>query len=297
MYFTGETSTQPIDHCVTLEEIYISRSCCFKRTSLELSAIEMIWRLLLLAGNLAVSIAFTTTTPQSQPHPGRVTAWELNSYAKDSHHEDSSRRKLIASSLSFLGLVEGILPSNAADEIQPSQRTDGEGVVMYKTPSGLKYIELEPGRSSESTPRYGQVCIISYKAYLKLPNAKEKQQFDSSGPFVMKHGNGRMISGLDEGLHTMRPGELRRIIIPPKLGFVQSGLGPLPRFPWDRRRLNNLLDKMVQQQGGNLVYDVRLEKVIDSEADQGYYEDAELSPEELEELQNKLMRRAGGSQS
>ncbi len=200
----------------------------------------------------------------------------------------------MSASISLLGLIAGMSNSRAEDE--PSKSTDGEGVVMYKTSSGLKYIELEPGRELDPSPRYGQICVISYKAYLKLPNSKEKQQFDSSGSYVMKHGSGRMIAGLDEGLHTMKPGGLRRIIIPPKLGFVQSGLGPLPRYPWDRRKLNSLLDQMVDQRGGNVVYDLRLEKIMDDEADQGYYEDVELSPEELEEIQNKLTKGRSNTQ-
>jgi hypothetical protein len=125
---------------------------------------------------------------------------------------------------------------------------------------------------------------------MKLPNAKDKEQFDDDEHYITKHGNGRIIPGLDEGLHTMKVGGLRRIIIPPKLGFVQMGLGPLPEFPWNRWKLNGLLADMVTQQGGNLVYDVRLERVIDDEADQGYYEDEELSPQELAALQDKLTR-------
>jgi len=70
----------------------------------------------------------------------------------------------------------------------------------------------------------------------------------------------------------MKVGQTRRLIIPPKLGFVQSGLGPLPEQPWQRWTLNNLLDQMISQQGGRLIYDVTLKLVLDDEADQGYYE-------------------------
>lgn len=238
---------------------------------------------------MAFSVAFSTAKAPRR-HQSQTTTTTLRLDLDNQNHADENRRNLIVSSAGMFGLLCGIPPTSAADDASPSQTTDGEGVIMYKTTSGLKYIELEPGRESAPTPRYGQLCIISYKAYLKLPTAKEKEQFDSSGPYVLKHGNGKMLPGLDEGLHTMRPGGLRRIIIPPKLGFVQSGLGPLPQYPWDRRKLSRLLDEMVAQRGGNLVYDVRLEKVIDDEADQGYYDDAELSPEQMEELQNKLLR-------
>jgi hypothetical protein len=240
----------------------------------------------LLAGVFAVSVAFSTTS--HRPHVCSKTT--LHSHLNTDSHSDDQRRKFLSSSIGFIGVVGGVSASRAAEEAAPTKLVDGEGVTLYKTSSGLKYIELEPGRESATTPRYGQLCIISYKGYLKLPNSKAKEQFDTYNSYIFKHGNGRMIAGLDEGVHTMKPGGLRRIIIPPKLGFIETGLGPLPEYPWDRRKLSGLLDKMVEQQGGNLVYDVRLEKVIDDEADQGYYDDAELSPEAMAELQEKLLK-------
>jgi FKBP-type peptidyl-prolyl cis-trans isomerase len=181
-----------------------------------------------------------------------------------------------------------------ADDVVP------EGVTPTKTESGLKYIDLEPGGtaagySTDDTPKYGQLCVISYSAYMKLPAGNNnKQKFDSTTGYIIKHGNGKMIAGLDEGLHTMKRGGLRRIIIPPKLGFVSSGLGPLPEYPWQRFRLNSLIDQMVAQRGGNLIYDVRLETFFDDEADQGYYEDLDILPEEREELELRLMKRQQG---
>ena len=163
------------------------------------------------------------------------------------------------------------------------------GVTMYKTGSGLKYIELAQTKNADAaTPRYGQLCIVNYKASLKLPNDSSPQKFDEAKDFILKHGNGKMIPGLDEGLHTMKVGSTRRLIIPPKLGFVDIGLGPLPEYPWNRSKLSKLLDQMVEQQGGNLVYDITLTKIFDDEADQGYYDDDSLSPEEFAALQQNL---------
>jgi hypothetical protein len=129
---------------------------------------------------------------------------------------------------------------------------------------------------SGPSPNYGQLCSIKYTAYLKLPNRPDKQRFDAD-TFLLKHGNGRLIAGLDEGLHTMKVGGQRRLIIPPKLGFVDDALGPVPESPFDRMRLNQLLADMVEQRGGNLIYDVQLLNVIDDEADQGYYDDFSLT--------------------
>ena len=152
------------------------------------------------------------------------------------------------------------------------------GKPIYKTPSGLEYIDLSSSLSKKVipvSPRYGQLVGFSYVGYLRLPkdDTKQKQKFATqSTTYITKHGNGKLIAGLDEGLHTMKVGQTRRLIIPPKLGFVQSGLGPLPEQPWQRWKLNSLLDQMIAQQGGRLIYDVTLERVFDDEADQGYYE-------------------------
>jgi FKBP-type peptidyl-prolyl cis-trans isomerase len=251
---------------------------------------RIVWTLI---GSLCVVDAFTTAPNRRSTgyyHAPTTTTCQLDTDGCNEKDTASSnnRRDLLASSLAAVAAV--CLPSisSADDEPAPVLTKDGEGVIMYKTQSGLKYIELEAGNPSYKTPRYGQMCIITYTAYLKLPNAKEKEQFDSTSNFIIKHGNSKMIPGLDEGLHTMKVGGLRRVIIPPKLGFVASGLGPLPENPINRWKLNRLLENMITQKGGNLVYDVRLERVIDDEADQGYYEDEELSEEEMDELRKRL---------
>jgi FKBP-type peptidyl-prolyl cis-trans isomerase len=251
----------------------------------------MMRRILLVAGISLVSAFSRANWESNRPH----TALHANRGGTNGESLEaiSNRRTFLATSMATATIAS--LSQTAIAEDGEGPMTDSEGVTVYKTTSGLKYIQLEPApeSSAKKTPRYGQLCMISYKAYLKLPNSKSKDQFDAGTGYIIKHGNGRMISGLDEGLHTMKAGELRRIIIPPKLGFVQQGLGPLPQYPWDRFKLNNLLEKMVTQRGGNLVYDVRLEDFFDDEADQGYYEDLELSPEDLEELQNRLIRGGG----
>ena len=179
----------------------------------------------------------------------------------------------------------------------PKTSTDKEGVTVYKTKSGLQYIELKESRRATTVkPRYGQLCVIKYEAYMKLPNDTTKQKFDEdSAGFLIKHGNAKMIPGLDEGIHTMAVGSTRRLIIPPKLGFVEGGLGPMPEYPWNRWKLNSLLEDMIKQRGGNLIYDVTLVKVLDDEADQGYYEDESLTTEQFEQIQNVLNRK--GAQS
>jgi len=94
----------------------------------------------------------------------------------------------------------------------------------------------------------------------------------------------------------MKIGEKRRIIIPPKLGYVGPGvLGPLPESPLGRYQLNKLLDQMIALKAGNVVMDVELKNVMSDEADQGYYEDDSLTPDEFMQLRTNLQEKAKGA--
>ncbi|KAL7443812.1 hypothetical protein ACHAXM_009173 [Skeletonema potamos] len=172
----------------------------------------------------------------------------------------------------------------------PEASSTAGGVTVFKTKSGLQFIDLAEG--SGPTPRYGNFVTISYKAYIKLPDIKgtpsKLEEFDSDTGYLVKHGNGRNVPGLDEGLHTMKVGGKRRIIIPPKLGYVTSGIGPIPVGPVGRWKLNHLIDKMVEVKGGNLIFDVEMRSIIEDEADQGYYDDDSLSPEDFDRLRQNI---------
>lgn len=189
--------------------------------------------------------------------------------------------------------IEGITTPSFADP-NPTVNKIQDEVQLFSTKSGLKYIILQDAPQSSPSPRYGNLLTISYKASIKLPGKDASlQQYDSDNNYLIKHGNGRIIPGLDEGLHSMQLGEKRRIIIPPKLGYVGPGvLGPLPASPYGRYKLNQLLDKMIDVRGGNLVLDVELKNILVDEADQGYYEDGSLTPEEFSQLRINLQEKA-----
>lgn len=252
----------------------------------------------------------TTATSRLQQHrqQGRRRLLILSlaeSLAEDGDNSDDSDEQLLSRrtfwtrSTSSATTAAALLLATAT--ATSSSSASAEDLTVVKTASGLKYIDLQPGAGP--SPSYGNLCSISYKAYIKLPdsgrdknsNSNNKPQlYDQSDAYLIKHGNGRTIAGLDEGLHTMRVGGLRRLLIPPKLGFVDTGLGPLPDAPWNRSKLNNLLDRMVAMAGGTVIYEVRLRSVIEDEADQGYYTDNSLTPEEFATLRENL--RVKGSE-
>lgn len=133
-----------------------------------------------------------------------------------------------------------------------------------------------------------------YTGYFRADPTSKLEIVDSSllnygkEPFLHKHGNGRILRGIDEGLHTMKVGGRRRLIIPKSLGFTEVGIGPVPIDAGRRRKLSKLLD-LVDADKGELVYDLELVMVADDENDQGYYDDIAVSQDEVRELVRKAM--------
>lgn len=164
----------------------------------------------------------------------------------------------------------------------------------FQTKSGLKYFDLREG-DIDVSPRYGQLVSFHYSGYYRAPSDDKLDLFDSSymsegkSPFLHKHGNGRLIRGIDEGLHTMKVGGKRRVIIPKSIGYTEIGLGPLPADPQNRKKLGNYID-FLDRDEGELIFDLELLLVADDENDQGYYEDEPVSQDDVRKLVLKSLQ-------
>jgi FKBP-type peptidyl-prolyl cis-trans isomerase len=95
--------------------------------------------------------------------------------------------------------------------------------AMTKTPSGLRFQDLEKGQGAEATA--GRNVSVHYTGW--LPNG---EKFDSSRdrdqPFGFTLGAGQVIAGWDEGVAGMKVGGRRKLVIPPDLGYGTSGAPP-----------------------------------------------------------------------
>ena len=90
------------------------------------------------------------------------------------------------------------------------------------TPSGLKYEDIKVGTGDAAAP--GQSVSVHYTGTLtdgkKFDSSKDRGQ-----PFEFPLGGGKVIRGWDEGVQGMKVGGVRKLTIPPELGYGARGAG------------------------------------------------------------------------
>jgi FKBP-type peptidyl-prolyl cis-trans isomerase len=94
----------------------------------------------------------------------------------------------------------------------------------YTTPSGLMYINRDPGKGTK-TPKVGDTVVAQYSGRL-LDGTPFDSSFIHGGPFTFQVGLAQVIKGWDEAFLTMKKGARRTLIIPYWLGYGEAGRPP-----------------------------------------------------------------------
>ena len=90
------------------------------------------------------------------------------------------------------------------------------------TPSGLVYEDTTTG--SGATAAAGQQVSVHYTGWL-TSGVKFDSSKDRNEPFDFRLGGGNVIKGWDEGVQGMQIGGVRKLTIPPQLGYGERGAG------------------------------------------------------------------------
>ena len=94
------------------------------------------------------------------------------------------------------------------------------------TASGLQFEDTVVGTGDEARP--GRNVVVHYTGWL-YDNGTQGGKFDSSKdrgePFIFPLGGGMVIKGWDEGVQGMKVGGVRKLTIPPQLGYGARGAG------------------------------------------------------------------------
>ncbi|MDD5403609.1 MAG: FKBP-type peptidyl-prolyl cis-trans isomerase [Sulfuricella sp.] len=90
------------------------------------------------------------------------------------------------------------------------------------TESGLIYEEITLGAGDEA--KAGQRVSVHYTGWL-TDGTKFDSSKDRNDPFAFPLGAGHVIKGWDEGVQGMKVGGVRKLTIPPHLGYGARGAG------------------------------------------------------------------------
>ena len=90
------------------------------------------------------------------------------------------------------------------------------------TPSGLVYEDISVGEGDAAGA--GQRVSVHYTGWL-TDGTKFDSSKDRNDPFDFPLGAGHVIRGWDEGVQGMQVGGVRKLTIPPQLGYGARGAG------------------------------------------------------------------------
>lgn len=99
--------------------------------------------------------------------------------------------------------------------------------------NGAPFSETDVRVGSGASAATGKTLTVNYTGWLFDASRTDQKglQFDSSvgkTPFTFTLGAGQVIAGWDRGLVGMNVGGLRRLVIPPSLGYGAERSGPIP---------------------------------------------------------------------
>eukprot|EP00257_Ricinus_communis_P022021 XP_015581640.1 peptidyl-prolyl cis-trans isomerase FKBP17-1, chloroplastic isoform X1 [Ricinus communis] len=167
--------------------------------------------------------------------------------------------------------IASIISISAAISTIPLGATAAAINEFWELPNsgGVKFLDLRIG--SGGVPVDGDQVAIHYYGRLA---AKQGWRFDStydhkdiSGepiPFTFVLGSGKVISGIEVAVKSMKVGGIRRVIIPPSQGYQNTTQEPIPPNFFDRQRLFTTIfnpTRLANGEGstlGTLIFDIEL---------------------------------------
>ncbi len=129
----------------------------------------------------------------------------------------------LACAVLVLGPITGTLANPPKKHTKPAAKSGTAKTITTK--SGLKYVDLKVGKGH--SPKSGQEVTVHYVGML-TNGTKFDSSRDRGMPFTFTIGQQQVIPGWDEGVMTMKIGGLRKLIVPPSLGYGPGGQGPIP---------------------------------------------------------------------
>lgn len=103
-------------------------------------------------------------------------------------------------------------------------------------PATLQTVDLVTGTGEEATG--SRTVVVHYTLWLYDPagpdtkGAAIESSRNAGQPFSFRLGTNAVIPGFEQGVTGMRVGGVRRVTIPPSLGYGAVANGPIPANSW-----------------------------------------------------------------
>lgn len=202
--------------------------------------------------------------------------------SKDTGNVPISRRSLLIA-MSGIALGTALRPSKSS--AQPNSEKEQKPLTGFQSKTGLKYFDFV--RGDGPTPTWGDLVNIHYVAYTISASGdslvKQDSSYDSKHTYLLHHGNGEQILGLEEAIHSMNVGGRRRAIMSRDLAYYMTDLGPVPTSDFARKRFS----KALENGDGTVVFDIELVAITADPDDRGYYNDLTPTEEEVRAMMNE----------
>lgn len=101
----------------------------------------------------------------------------------------------------------------------------GLGVSEEAAGAELGIVDIRQGEGRTATR--SDMVEVHYTGWL-TDGTKFDSSLDSGRSFRFAIGRGQVIRGWDEGVAGMREGGVRKLTIPPEMGYGRRGAGPIP---------------------------------------------------------------------
>lgn len=99
-------------------------------------------------------------------------------------------------------------------------------------PADLQIIELQAG-TGDATVVANKVVTVAYALWLYDPAGTDSKGAGlQQNAIQIRTGTNAVVAGFEQGMMGMKVGQVRRLIIPPNLGYGSAGNGPIPGNSW-----------------------------------------------------------------
>jgi FKBP-type peptidyl-prolyl cis-trans isomerase len=165
-----------------------------------------------------------------------VTIWQYGRIANilhptptpTAHHATATPKATSTSTSAAIGptcATASSVPSvyNTTPKAGPTNPPQVSGSPATNS-DGLQCIDIKVGTGTAATS--GTSVTVQYTGWLESNGKKFDSSYDRNQPFQVTLGQGQVIPGWDEGIVGMKPGGIRRLIIPAALAYGSAGQPP-----------------------------------------------------------------------